>query len=140
MKYQWSALQQLHPHLHIYVSHPSTCQGRCGRCPPGSGVMSDLLFSHPLLRCRISNTDDWPDFAELPLVGNIKTNDGSRSIIVSSYNPKDHRDWNSFYAATHERSATTFLFDVQDDGLLLQLVSNTAQAVPLGSCASMLAA
>ena len=29
-------------------------QGRCGRCPPGSGVMSDLLFF-----INICNGGDW---------------------------------------------------------------------------------
>ena len=109
-------------------------------CQKGLHVFHTHPRSHPLLRCRISNTEDWTDFAELPLVGNIKTDEGTRSIIVSSYYSKDHRDSGSFYAATHAKTATTFLFDVQEDGLLLQLVSNTAKAVPLGSCAPVLAA
>lgn len=88
--------------------------------------------------CRISNAGDWAEFADLPLVGTISTNDGARNLVISSYWPADRRGAKSYFASANDKSKTVFLFDVIDDGLLLQVVDNTAKAVPLGLCAPVI--
>ena len=40
-----NVVHSLADHLVFWNSSPDSCaQGRCGRCPPGSSVMSDLFF------------------------------------------------------------------------------------------------
>ena len=40
-----NVVHSLADHVVFWNSSPDSCaQGRCGRCPPGSSVMSDLFF------------------------------------------------------------------------------------------------
>jgi len=104
-----------------------------------SSPCSTWVHSHPLW-CRISNTDDWPNFSKLPLVGMITTNDDARSVAVLSQHPEDNRGGGSYFATTTEDTETVLVFDVEDDGLLLQVVHNSVNASPPGLCASATAA
>lgn len=90
-------------------------------------------------QCRISNTDDWKNFAGLPLTGSIEMNDGKSAVVVSEFRADDKRGKYSYYAATsiERNKAVVFLFVVEANGLLLQAVKNNADApVTNGMCAS----
>lgn len=68
------------------------------------------------------------------------SDDGSRSIVFSSWRSKDKRDSNSFYAmaSTETSKGMVFLFDVQEEGLLVQAAENRAtHAVGNGMCDPM---
>lgn len=62
-------------------------------------------------------------------------------MVFSSAAENDERDGNSCYASTTSQTekGTVFLFDVEDDGLLLQVVSARASMpAGLGMCATIL--
>ena len=65
------------------------------------------------------------------------TDDDSRSMVFSSWRSKDKRDSNSFYAITSSETSKgmVFLFDVKDEGLLIQAAENRASySVGNGMC------
>ena len=70
----------------------------------------------------------------------ITTNDDARSVAVLSQHPEDNRGGGSYFATTTEDTETVLVFDVEDDGLLLQVVHNSVNASPPGLCASATAA
>ena len=98
--------------------------------------------------CRISNAGDWKLFTGVPVTGIIKSDDGSSAVQLSSYYKDDRRIEKgdehyaaagpSYYAATTVQTykPAVFIFDVEEDGLLLQAVDciNSVPVTP-GLCA-----
>lgn len=69
------------------------------------------------------------------------TDEGDKSVHLSSFRPNDVRNDESFYASTSKQlhKAVIFVFDVESDGLLLQAVDNAAHhPVGDGMCVSTL--
>ena len=81
-------------------------------------------YTSGLSRCRISNTKDWTDFADLPVIGVVLDDGGEypKALTVLEGEAGDARDSASAYACMHANSAFFTVFDVADDGLVLQTV------------------
>ena len=71
--------------------------------------------------CRIDNADDWTDFIRLPLLGLLISEKSHGLSALDS--PEDGRNDVSYYACLKSYQGSVFVFDVADDGLLLQRVA-----------------
>ena len=85
----------------------------------------------PTQAYRIDNIDTWRDFAGVPTTGEIRTHGGTRALQVMT----SRRD--GFYVSTGDNldTAAVVLFDIVDDGLVLQLLDPvTFHAKGSGMC------
>lgn len=113
-------------------------------CKPCLVALSSLSDLHS----RISNAEDWRLFSGVPVIGVIKTDEGSRVVHLSNYFKSDRRivkkdeayeeSGLSYFAAVTDKVSkpAIFLFDVDSDGFLLQAVE-TIKSRPItdGMCA-----